>query len=263
MPTLVPLANNLIRNGAFAHRESEWSATGEVDFSQQICMLKGIGQAEQSVTVLQTTDYTFSLYSLIVSNGAGEAHVEFQPTGTRESIPLSGNHGWLRQVLTFTTPTGTTSAIVRLQGTSGEVWFDNTRLVEESGPVIPTELIRNGDFAANNRDWNAVRPTLPSNVEFTDERCQLTLGGYMEQAITVTPGQAYDFSIDARGITGGHGFVRFLLAPGEAPEVELRGDGWDTYTYSLTPPAGVTSFTLQIEGTTFLEVDNVSLQLAP
>lgn len=263
MPTLVPLANNLIRNGNFAHHESEWDATGEVDFSQQSCILKGSGSAEQSVPVSQTTDYTFSVYSLIAYNGAGEAHVEFQPSGTRESIPLSGNHGWERQALTFTTPTGTNSAMVRLQGTSGEVWFDNVRLVDESGPVLPTELIRNGDFEANNRDWNFFRPTLPSAVTFTDGRCQLSLEGYIEQEVTITPDQTYDFSIDAQGITGGHGFVRFLLPSGDAPEVRLSGDGWDTYTYSLTPPAGVTHFTLQIEGTTFLEVDNVSLQLAP
>ncbi|MFL1416967.1 hypothetical protein ACI77M_12260 [Pseudomonas fildesensis] len=263
MATLIPLANNLVINGNFALNGSNWNATavppGHVDFSEQSCILRTNGSAEQAMPVLSATGYTFSVYSLITYQGEGAAHVQFQPSGTRESIPLSGNHGWVRQMLMFTTPAGTTTATVQLEGTKGDVWFDNVRLVEEEGPVVPSELILNGDFSAGNLHWTATRPDISSRVTFTAGRCELTLMGYIEQQISVIPEQTYNFSIDARGITGGHGFVRFHLAAGNVPEVELRGDGWDTYTFSLTVPAGVTEFTLQVEGTTFLEVDNLSL----
>lgn len=266
MSALVPLANNLIRNGNFAEKKLHWNASavppGEVDFSNQSCILRTNGRAEQTLTILGATAYTFSLYSLITYNGAGAASVTFEPSGAHESIPVSGNHGWLRRSLTFTTPASTTGATVQLTGTSGDVWFDNARLVEEGGTIIPIELIRNGDFSANGNDWDVTNPP-PATVTFHTEQCQLNLGGSIEQHITITPGQTYTFSIDAQTPSGGHGFVRFHLAPGNVPEIELRGSGgWDTYPFSLTVPVGTPDFTLQVEGTTFLVVDNMSLQLA-
>lgn len=266
MSALVPLANNRIRNGNFAEKELHWNASavppGEVDFSNQSCILRTNGRAEQTLTILGATAYTFSLYSLITYDGAGAASVTFEPSGTQESIPVSGNHGWLRRSLMFTTPADTTGATVQLTGTSGDVWFDNVRLVEDDGTIIPIELIRNGDFSANGNDWD-VTASPPATATFNSQQSQLNHGGVIEQHITVTPGQTYTFSIDAQTPSGGHGFVRFHLAPDNVPEVELRGSGgWDTYLFSLTVPVGTPDFTLQVEGTTFLVVDNMSLQLA-
>jgi hypothetical protein len=53
----------------------------------------------------------------------------------------------------------------------------------------------------------------------------------------------------------------FHITPDHVPELELRGEGgWDTYTYLLTIPDGIHDITLQIQGMTFLIVDNISIK---
>ena len=263
---LQPTNNNLVRNGTFANRESDWNATatapGRVDFSGQNCIITATGQAEQDLAVSGATAYTFSVFSLITYNGAGSAQLVFQPSGTTESIALNGNHGWLRNETSVNTPAGTTDVTVKLVGDAGDVWFDNVRLVEEEGTIIPIELVRNGDFAENIEEWTVTVP-VGANVTFHDNRCQANLGGSIEQVITVTPGQTYDFSIDAMTPTSGHGFVIFEFSPDNSSQIELSGDGgWDTYTYLLTIPEGMPELTLRVLGATFLVVDNLSLKSA-
>lgn len=265
--TVQLMNSNLVRNGNFAQRELFWSAIatapGQVDFSRQICVITGPGRAEQSIAVTDTTTYIFSLYTLINYKGAGSARLVWQPSGTTETITLVGNHAWIHHVRTISAPAGTTALTLQLVGDAGDVWFDSVRLAEDDGVVIPVELIRNGNFADNGAQWNANRPE-GSSVTFNLNECQLNLGGAIKQEVVVTPGQTYAFSIDARTPTGGHGFAIFHLAPGDEPQIELRGGGdWDTYTHSLTIPAGVTQITVQVVGTTFLVVDNLSLKLAP
>ncbi|WP_421553658.1 hypothetical protein [Pseudomonas yamanorum] len=259
----VPLNKNLILNGKFIDHGTHWTATatlpGSVDFSQRSCIVRTQGMAEQTVRVVDATAYTLSLFTLITYRGTGSITVVFQPSGVNESISMSGNQGWLRQSLTFTPPTGTVSATVQLTGTSGDVWFDNVRLVEEDGTTIPIELIRNGDFSRNGDEWTSSPP--PNLATFHDQQCQLNLGAYIEQDIRVVPGQALAFSIDAQTPTGGHGVVMFHITPDHVPELELRGEGgWDTYTYLFTIPDGIHDITLQIQGMTFLIVDNISIK---
>ena len=255
-------ANNLVQNGAFAQREVHWSATatapGQVDFSGQNCVISAPGRAEQNVPLSGSLSYTFSVFTLITNNGHGSAQLVFQPSGATESIALAGNHGWARQSTTFSTAAGTTGAAIQLTGDAGGVWFDNVRLVEDGGSTIPIELIRNGDFAENGNEWTA-----SSGVTFHTQQCQLNHGATIEQEISVVPGQTYNFSIDAMTPTSGHGFVIFDLGPGNAPQIELRGSGgWDPYLHELDIPMGITECTLQVVGTTFLVVDNLSLQSA-
>lgn len=262
-----PMNSNLVLNGNFAHRERYWNVTatapGRVDFSRQHCVITGRGRAEQDISVSDTASYSFSLYTLITYNGAGSARLVWQPSGATETITLTGNHGWTHHVSTFRPPTGTTGLTLQLMGNAGDVWFDSLQLVEDGGVVVPVELIRNGDFADNGDHWIANRP-VGSSVTFSDNECQANLGGSIEQEIAVTPGQTYDFSIDAMTPTEGHGFAMFHIAPGNTPQIELRGGGdWDNYTSSLTIPAGVTEITLEVIGTTFLVVDNLSLKSAP
>ncbi|WP_073525120.1 hypothetical protein [Pseudomonas fluorescens] len=263
-----PMNSNLVRNGNFAHRELYWNATatapGRVDFSRQKCVITGPGRAEQDISVSDTAPYTFSLYTLITYNGAGSVRLIWQPSGTTETITLTGNHGWTHHLSTFSPPADTTGLTLQLMGDAGDVWFDSLQLAEDDGVVIPVELIRNGDFADNSDHWIANEPEGSSSVTFFGNECQANLGGSIEQEIAVTPGQTYAFSIDARTPTGGHGFAIFHIAPGNTPQIELRGGGdWDTYTSSLTIPASVTEITLEVIGTTFLVVDNLSLKLAP
>lgn len=262
-----PMSKNLVRNGAFANRETHWNATatapGRVDFSDQHCVISAPGSADQNVPLSGATSYTFSVFTLITYNGSGSARLVFQPSATSESIALAGNHGWIRQSTTFSTLAGTTGAAIHLTGDAGDVWFDNVRLVEDGGTIIPIELIRNADFADNGDEWTASTP-VGSTVTFHTNQCQLNLGGSIEQEIPVVPGQTYNFSIDAMTPTGGHGFAIFHLAPDDAPQIELRGSGgWDTYPHQLVIPMGITEFTLQVVGTTFLTVDNLSLKTAP
>ncbi|SFS26807.1 hypothetical protein [Pseudomonas sp. NFACC42-2] len=261
-----PMINNLVLNGAFSRHGTSWTATatapGRVDFSRQHCIITATGRAEQEVPASGGTSYTFSAYTLITYEGAGSARLTFRPSDTSESIGLTGNHGWTHRTITFNTPAGTTGITVQLIGDAGDVWFDNVRLVEDEGTVIPIELIRNGDFAENRTGWTVTVP-VGSSVTFHDNRCQANLGGFIEQVISVTPGQTYDFSIDAMTPTGGHGFAIFEFAPDNVQQIELRGDGaWDTYTDSLTIPEGIPEFTLRILGQTFLVVDNLSLKLS-
>ncbi|WP_053135138.1 hypothetical protein [Pseudomonas sp. MIACH] len=263
---LQPTSNNLVRNGNFANHGTYWSATatapGRVDFSRQHCIITATGQAEQDLAVSDATTYTFSVFTLITYNGKGSAQLVFQPSGTTESIVLDGNHGWLRNETSVNTPAGTTGVTVKLVGDAGDVWFDNVRLVEEEGTIIPIELVSNGDFAEDRKDW-ILTATPPGTVSIHDNRCVANHGGHIEQVITVTPGQTYDFSIDAMTPSGGHGFAIFDFAPDNAPQIELRGDGgWDTYTHSLTIPEGIPEFTLRVIAATFLEVDNLSLKTA-
>ncbi len=263
---LQPTNNNLVRNGSFANHESYWNATatapGRVDFSGQNCIITATGQAEQDLAVSGATAYTFSVFTLITYNGAGSAQLVFQPSATTESIALDGNHGWLRSAISVNTPADTIGVTIKLVGDAGDVWFDNVRLVEEDGAIIPIELVRNGDFADQIDEWTVTTPP-GSNVTFHDNQCQVNLGGSIEQVITVTPGQTYDFSIDAMTPTDGHGFAIFEFAPDNAAQVELRGDGgWDTYTYLLTIPEAITEFTLRVLGVTFLVVDSLSLTSA-
>jgi hypothetical protein len=259
--------SNLVRNGNFAHRELYWSAIatapGRVDFSRQSCVITGPGRAEQSIAVADTTTYIFSLYTLITYDGAGSARLVWQPSGTTETITLAGNHGWIHHMRTVSVPAGTTDLTLQLVGDAGDVWFDSVSLAEDEGVVIPTELIRNGDFADNGAQWIANRPE-GSSVTFNNNECQVNLGGSIEQEVVVTQGQTYAFSIDAMTPTGGHGFAIFHLTPDDAQQIELRGAGdWENYTFSLTIPADVTQITLEVVGTTFLVVDNLSLKLAP
>lgn len=260
-----PMINNLVLNGTFARHGTSWTATatapGRVDFSRQHCIITATGRAEQEVPASGGTSYTFSAYTLITHEGAGSARLTFRPSDTSESIGLTGNHGWTHRSITFNTPAGTTGITVQLIGDAGDVWFDNVRLVEDEGTVIPIELIRNGDFAENRKDWS-ITEIPPGSVSIHDNRCQATLGGFIEQVITVTPGQTYDFSIEAMTPSGGHGFAIFELTPDSVQQIELRGGGgWDTYTHSLTIPEGIPEFTLRILGETSLVVDNLSLKL--
>ena len=256
-------ANNVVRNGTFADREANWNATatapGKVDFSGQNCVISAPGRAEQSVPMAGTRSYTFSVFTLITYNGSGSALLVFQPSGASASIGLAGNHGWVRRSTSFSTPAGTTSATIQLNGDAGDVWFDNVRLVEDGGSTIPIELVRNGKFTENSDEW-----TTSLGATFHGEQCQLNNGNTIEQEISVVPGQTYNFAIDAMTPTGGHGFVNFQIAPDDTRELELRGSGgWDTYPYELAIPAGITEFTLQVVGATFLVVDNLTLTSAP
>ncbi len=260
------MSNNLVLNGNFANHGTSWTATaiapGRVDFSGQHCVITATGRAEQEVSVIGGTSYTFSAFTLITYDGAGSARLIFRPSNASELISLERNHGWTHQSITFNTPAGTTAIAVQLVGDAGDVWFDNVRLVEDGGTVIPIELVRNGDFAENSTDWTVTLP-IGSSVTFHENRCQANLGGSIEQLITVTPGQTYDFSIDAMTPSGGHGFAIFDFAPDNAPQIELRGNGdWDTYTHSLTIPEGIPEFTLRVNAATFLVVDNLSLKSA-
>lgn len=258
-----PLARNLVKNGQFEQLGAHWSATstppGSVAFNNHSCLIRTNGMAEQEVTIDGGMSYALSFFSLITYNGTGAVRLISRPSGDIQSIPLTGNHGWSYWTASYSPSAGTTSVTVQLVGTSGEVWIDNVQLKEEEGSVIPIELIRNGDFSANGDGWTAIA-TPPATATFNTQQSQMTLGGRIEQQITVTPGQSYGFSIDAQTPFGGSGVARFVFTPSSNQELPLSGSGsWDTYTATVNVPLGIPEITLQVESPSNLIVDNLSM----
>lgn len=261
MPAQNTLVDNLIRNGSFNHYGAEWTTLGTVDYSHQHCRVF-TGQASQVLNALPETTYTLRFWSQVLFKGRGDLLIRANQPGPDVRFALNDFHLWTQRQISFTTPPATTFFTVAVIGTAGEVCVDELHLIQDSGTPVRPELVLNGDFSEDIAHWDTTGSPVGSRTLFDGSTFEAALGGRARQTITVTGGNAYDFSFRSRSEFGGHGFCRFELVPsGTFPEVRVDASTWTTYARELDMPAGTTAVTvilIGIDGAEFF--DDVSLK---
>ncbi|MBF6029521.1 hypothetical protein ICY20_17370 [Pseudomonas sp. P115] len=252
--------NNMLRNGNFSAYGTDWLTLNNVDYSRQYCRVL-TGQASQVVTVTPETTYSLKFWSQVVFKGKGVLQLRSNTPSADLHFPLDDFHFWTPQEVTYTTPPLGTILTVAISGTAGEVCVDELVLTRDTGTPVRPELVLNGDFSESGRHWIASG----REAIFDGRTFQATLNAQAQQAITVTPGQTYEFSIRSLSNFGGHGFVRFELSgPGTLPQIRVDTPAWSTHPQDLLIPAGTNTLTIIMIGVDGeIHFDDVSLKRKP
>ncbi len=147
-------------------------------------------------------------------------------------------------------------------------------------PATSTNLVTNGNFeTAGPAGWsqggwgtNTRTFTYPT-PGFSGNGARVTISGYTSgdakwyfTPVTVTPGTAYTISERYNSTVASQMLVRYTSGGGTLSYISLdnlasTGGTWQTYTKTITPPAGTTAMTLfhLIAGNGQLTIDDVSV----
>jgi len=230
---------NLIVNGDFSDGDASWqrnfspSLICEVvtDSSTGNSYLRtaGQGNATQALAVKPSTDYVATCKGKSLYKGQGS--LQITGDGPTKRLSVGDVIEWEEFTLPFKTLTTASAIIVKLTGSTGEIFFDDIVVAELEGD---DELIKNGEFESAGEHWTPHQDTIGARVNFNDGRCEASGTGYATQAVATQDGTQYVIAFKARATNGGQGSLQVRAGGQPTRSVTFSSSAETDYSLSYT-----------------------------
>jgi hypothetical protein len=230
---------NLIVNGDFSDSDTSWqrnfspSMICEVvtDNSTGNSYLRtaGQGNATQALVVKSSTEYVASCKGKSLYKGQGS--LQITNDGPTKRVGFSDVMEWEEFTLPFTTTANASAIIVKLTGSTGEIFFDDIVLAELESD---DELIKNGRFDDAGEHWTPHQNNVGARVNFNDGRCEASGTGYSTQAVATQDGTQYVIVLKARSTNGGQGSLQVRAEGQPTRSVTFSSSAETDYSLAYT-----------------------------